>query len=524
VRADPDFTAYVVARWAPAVRVLVVLGVPPERADELAVETFARLLPDWARMRREGDVDVELGRVVLDAWARQRGAASEPAERERTPVAAGRVLTRELEEQLAMLDRLAVGLAGVDETTRLTVVLRHLGELEVEQVGDVLGEPPAEVGRRLSAAALALDLVPLDPACHAAAGAIDVPPPPVDRVVATAAATRRRRWLVSAGAAAALVLVVGAAFVITRPDPPPVRALDPLDVTEVENPVGAVWWLDGTLHLAHGTAPVPDVVQIADAGFGIAYADSDGNVVWLTDDGRRERIGSLDTATALVAQGSAGRVAWLEPGRGDLVVWSAVAQDVVLARPRATDSQLIGWDRDRLYFHQEGRDHSVDFINLSGSEVTTVDPPDNLPTSQLVDVASGAELRRQDGVLSTTQPFFSVSPPVSGLTGALSPDGNYVLTLDGSGVPSAYDARNGQRYPSWFDPTWGPVAAAFTRDDRVVWVADEHNGSYGLVDCQVEERLVTAFDPDAQRCDRPLDVSGVPVLADVRPGLVPDGS
>jgi hypothetical protein len=58
VRADPDFTAYVVARWAPAVRVLVVLGVPPERADELAVETFARLLPDWARMRRDGDVDV----------------------------------------------------------------------------------------------------------------------------------------------------------------------------------------------------------------------------------------------------------------------------------------------------------------------------------------------------------------------------------------------------------------------------------------------------------------------------------
>jgi DNA-directed RNA polymerase specialized sigma24 family protein len=521
VRADPDYTAYVVARWAPAVRVLVLLGVPPARAADLAVATFARLLPDWARLRREGDVDVELGRVVLDAWARQRG--SEPAERERTPVAAGRVLTRELEEQLALLDRLSHGLAGVDETTRLTVALRYLGELEVEQVGDVLGESSAEVGRRLSEAARTLELTPLDPACHAAAGAIDVPPPPVDRVVATAAATRRRRWLVSAGAVAVVVLVAGTAFVITRPEPPSVRALDPLEISEVENPVGAVWWLDGTLHLAHGTARVPDVAQIADAGFGVAYADSDGDVVWLTDDGRRTRIGSIDSASALVAQGSAGRVAWLEPGRGDLVVWSAVAQDVVLTRPRASDSELIGWDRDRLYFHQAGRDHAVGFINVSASSVTTVDPPDNLTSSRLVDVAAGAEMRTQDGVLSVTQPFFSVSPPVPGRTGALSPDGNYALTLNGIGIPTAYDARDGQRYPYWFDPTWAPVAATFTHDNRVVWVVDEHNGSYGLVDCQVQERLVVAFDPDAQRCERPLDVGAVPLLADVEPGLAPAG-
>ena len=522
--ADPDFVAYVVARWGPAVRVLVVLGVPPERADELAVATFARLLPDWARLRREGDVDVELGRVLLDAWARQRGTASEPAERERTPVAAGRVLTRELEEQLALLDRLADGLAGVDETTRLTVVLRHLGELEVEQVGDVLGEPPAEVGRRLAEAAHALDLVPLDPACHAAAGAIDVPPPPVDRVVATAAATRRRRWLVTTGAVAVLVLVAGTAFVVTRPDPPPVRELDPVDITEVENPVGAVWWLDGTLHLAHGTARVPDVVQIADAGFGVAYADSDGDVVFLTDEGTRERIGSLEPGTAMIAQQQPGKVAWLEPRGGDLVVWSVLTKSIVGRLARSGDTRLIGWDRDVLYFRDDDSDQAMAFTNARDFVVRPVEAPDSLPTSQLVDVASGAELRRQDGVLSTTQPFFNVSPPVSGVTGALSTDGNFVLTLNRGGTPTAYDARNGQRYPYWFDPTWGAVAATFTHDNRVVWVVDERNGSYGLVDCQVDERLLIAIDPDAQYCERPIDVGAKPVLADVQPGLVPDGS
>ena len=70
MRADPDFTAYVVARWLPVVRVLVVLGQPVERAEDLAVASFARLLPDWGRLRREGDVDVELARVVLDGWVR----------------------------------------------------------------------------------------------------------------------------------------------------------------------------------------------------------------------------------------------------------------------------------------------------------------------------------------------------------------------------------------------------------------------------------------------------------------------
>ncbi len=74
MRADPDYSAYVVARWAPAVRVLVMLGVPPERADDLAVAAFARILPDWGHLRREGDVDVELARTVLDAWVRNRGA------------------------------------------------------------------------------------------------------------------------------------------------------------------------------------------------------------------------------------------------------------------------------------------------------------------------------------------------------------------------------------------------------------------------------------------------------------------
>ena len=73
MRADPDFTAYVVARWRPVVRVLVVLGQSVERAEDVAVASFARLMSDWGRLQREVDVDVELARVVLDGWVRVRG-------------------------------------------------------------------------------------------------------------------------------------------------------------------------------------------------------------------------------------------------------------------------------------------------------------------------------------------------------------------------------------------------------------------------------------------------------------------
>ena len=151
MRADPDFTAYVVARWRPVVRVLVVLGQPVERAEDVAVAAFARLLPDWDRLRREVDVDVELARVVLDGWVRTRG--QQPAPRVPVPVPAARVLTQELEDQLALLERIVDGLDQLDETTRVAVVLHHLGEFDQDQVAEVLGEPRTQVGRRLSEAA-----------------------------------------------------------------------------------------------------------------------------------------------------------------------------------------------------------------------------------------------------------------------------------------------------------------------------------------------------------------------------------
>ena len=519
MRTDPDFSAYVAARWVPVIRVLVLLGVPVERAEEGAVAAFARLLPDWGRLRRELDVDVELARTVLDGWVRTGGR--QPAPRVPVPVPGTRLMTRELEDQLALLERLVDGLERLDESIRVTVVLRHFGELDEDQIADVLGEAPSKVHQRLAEGAATLDLMPLDQACHSAATALDVPPPSVGRVVAKVDAERRRRWWVSGAVAGALVVVAAVSYAVTRPAPSDNPAA--LEVTPVENPMDVAWWLDGTLHLDHGTARVADISQLVETGVGVAYADSDGTVTAVDEDGTRTPLGTVDPDTPMVAQPDVGLVAWLEPDRGDLVIYDVITDREVGRLDTTIDTRLIGWDRERLYFHRNGNDWSVsvDRAAQAGAPVL-VDPPEGSHASVLLDVSSGAELRSDDGALSVVQPFFSLTRYVPGTRGQLSPDGNYVLTHFGDGRPAVYDSRSGEPQGTFFKEGWTPLAAAFTGEGRIVWVVESPPGSVGLYECQSSPDYINSFDPGAEPCTPPVNVGEPPVLAGTAPGLSAD--
>jgi hypothetical protein len=427
-------------------------------------------------------------------------------------------MTRELEDQLALLERLVDGLDRLDETIRVTVVLRHLGELDEDQVAEVLGEPPSEVRRRLSEGAAALDLVPLDQACHSAATAIEVPPPSVGRVIAKVD-SGRRRWMVAGAAAGALVLVSGVSYALTRAAPSDNPGA--LAVTPVENVVDVAWWLDGTLHLDHGTARVADISQLVETGVGVAYADSDGTITAVDEDGTRSPLGTLDPDTPMVAQPDVGLVAWLEPDRGDLVIYDVITDRQVGRLDATVDARLIGWDRERLYFHGDGNDWSVS-VSRAGQAAAPVRvvPPEGSDASVLQDVSSGAELRSDDGSLSVVQPFFSVTRYVPGTWGQLSPDGHYVLTHFGDGRPAVYDVRSGEPQGTFFEEDWTPVAAAFTGEGRIVWLVDSHDGSYGLYECQSSPYEINWFDLDAEPCTQRVDVGEPPVLAGVAPGLV----
>ena len=58
-------------------------------------------------------------------------------------------------------------------------------------------------------------------------------------------------------------MIAGIAYTTTRPSGP--DRPDALAVSPVENVVDVPWWLDGTLHLAHGTVEVDDLVRSYDA-------------------------------------------------------------------------------------------------------------------------------------------------------------------------------------------------------------------------------------------------------------------
>ncbi len=517
MRADPDFTSYAVARWGPVVRVLVVLGQPGDQAERLAVAAFARLLPDWGRLRREGDVDVELARLVLDGWVRARSEQRAP----RVPVTvpAVPVVTQELEDRLAMLERLVEGFDDLDETTRVAVVLRHLGELDSDQVADVLGEPRRLVDLRLSEASHALGLGPLDPVCHTAAIAIEVPPPSVARVVAHADAGRRRQWLVSGAVVGSVALAAAVAIAVTRPSGP--DEPDALAVSPVENVVDVPWWLDGTLHMAHGTVEVPDLDQLVQTSSGVVYTSSEGALTSVSDDGIRLDLGDIEPGSRVVSQPRTGLVAWTLPDGGDTVVYDATTDREVGRVDASVDTVLIGFDRERLFYHNAGADWVV---TVNGG--ISLGEPDKLPTpdgafgSALLDVSSGTQLRSAGGGLRAIQSLSAVEKELPGSVGQLSNDGNFAVTRVGDRV-AMWDARSGTVDGDWFvEMGLTPVAAAFTEDGRVAWVVDRHDGSYGLYECQASRDYISSSAYESQPCTQRYDLDGVPVLAGAVPGLI----
>ena len=70
--SEEDFAAYVGLRWQPLVRTLVLLGCPPDRAEQVTRTALSRVHRSWARIRRSDDVDVQVFRRLLRTWPATR--------------------------------------------------------------------------------------------------------------------------------------------------------------------------------------------------------------------------------------------------------------------------------------------------------------------------------------------------------------------------------------------------------------------------------------------------------------------
>ena len=167
MKDEADFAAYADARWPALVRSAALLGCPAAEAEDLAQTTLVRCYLAWQRVRRAGDRDAYVYRILLNCyrdshrrrWWAEKPAAEVPDRPE--PDATARIDTA---------DALARALARLSAPNREAVVLRFYAHLSEQQIAEVLRIAPGTVKSRLSRALTQLstdaDLADLNGGSH----------------------------------------------------------------------------------------------------------------------------------------------------------------------------------------------------------------------------------------------------------------------------------------------------------------------------------------------------------------------
>lgn len=152
---EEDFTAYMGARWPALVRSLVLLGCPPQEAEDVTQTALARCFASWGRVWQADDVDAYVYRTLLNCWAKSRRRrwwqelpVEELPEAAHGDVADGVALRQTLESALNRL--------SADH--RAVLVLRFVADLTEAQVAAALGVPVGTVKSRVSRALAQIDL------------------------------------------------------------------------------------------------------------------------------------------------------------------------------------------------------------------------------------------------------------------------------------------------------------------------------------------------------------------------------
>jgi len=445
-----DFASYVVARWPAVVRTLVLLGHPADEADAIAVEGLSRCVRDFDRERRESDVDVFVYRTVLAARAHRR-PSSRPAAGATAAVLVPPTLL-DLEERTARLHELGVTLAGLPEDERVAAALRLAAELDEMQVAEVLGGVPESTTR-----------LPHD---HEVVEAIPVRTAPTDEVVTLARARRRRRttWIV-AGLAAVLVVGGVATWVGTRPPP---RDEPESVVTVADNPADVAWYANHVLHLDRVAVEVTGVATMVEVPDGVVYADRDGRVVLVDQQGDLTVLGHTEPGLPVVGNRERGVVGWLEVRGGGpvLVAWDTLGGRELARQEVPEDARPVALDQSSIYYNQGNQAWSWDF----GTGVE----PGTEPGGTLLDVSSAVRASVfSSSSLRLAQPLFDIVVTVPGTGAQLSPDGDVVLTRVDFTRPEEvriYEAASGNQIPTGIRRKEIAIAASLGDGHQVTYV------------------------------------------------------
>ncbi|MDQ4053523.1 MAG: hypothetical protein M3237_12600 [Actinomycetota bacterium] len=464
-----DFESYAAARWHLVVRTLVLLGSPPGHAATLAREALAERRSEWSHQDAFDDLDAELYRAVLDLRHRDRAAwwAEPPFDDE---------LWTEVEPELDRLTRLQ----------REWLVLRHVAELPESYVEAVVGEtaPTVPVG------------APTGQRLRDVARAVPVQPPDLEQVDEMASALRRHRrrraglgvvGLVGLVGVVALGVVLGAG---DDPDPAAGGELEPVTVERTSTGSAVGWYADGRLHLSHVVLDVPDVRAVATVNDGAVYADDDGDLVQVNDQGQRTLLATIGEQGTFASSDEEGLVAWLSDAEdATLVVRDLTARsDVVTVEVDGT-GRVIAVDGGSVFFRDDRGD-----VELT-VETGEVEP---LGTSSLLDVSSKVKVFQETpDSIRAEQPLFDIRFGWEGEGAELSEDGNFVLTWVGENL-AIYDTRSGEEVPADLAPGSLVLDAEFGPDETITFLALQFRSSSGLVDVRTCS-LGLVFLPSGER-------------------------
>lgn len=507
MRDELDLSSYAAARWATAVRVVVLLGRPPEHAAVLAREALARL--DDQRPDAAVDLDVALARTLLDVVRDDRTPWWERPEPDDAEAPAG-------------LAELEPALDALTPAARARLVLAGVARLEPDQVDDVVAADRDDDADAPDAEAVGL-----------VADAVAVPPyASVSGVAAVERRRARRRWrragvAIGVVAVLALVLVVVRAFQgatglpaatptspTTAPSPVPSPSTAPPVTLEPPRTDGVPvpWYVPGRLTLPGGRVTVADVTALAQVSDRLVLATlDDRRLVLAPAYGTLIALGRVRPGDRFVTDPDERIAAWIDRHErsaeaGGQLIDTLMVRDLdtgtdIGGEVVTTDTRVVAID-DGLVYVADAGGYSIVRTNTSLQE--------RHDGVDLLDVASGVRATAPRAGRVRIQAPGAAPTDLPGVGAQVSDDGRYALVESPPGSRRAafivVDVALGTTTELPRREQGRSVAAAFAPDGRVVFVIARPPTTYDLISCDLV--------PVTCRLDvRLSDLTAAPLLA-----------
>jgi RNA polymerase sigma-70 factor (sigma-E family) len=154
-RRDDEFTEYVAGSRTRLLRTAYLVTGDWQLAEDVTQTALTKLYVAWPRVRRDGNVDAFVRRIVVNCHTDER---RRPWRRERSSLA-GVDLAQPPGPSLEDRDALMRALAELPARQRRTVVLRYFCGLSVEETAADLGCSTGTVKSQTSHALHKLDLL-----------------------------------------------------------------------------------------------------------------------------------------------------------------------------------------------------------------------------------------------------------------------------------------------------------------------------------------------------------------------------